>query len=559
MTRSRLRRGRHPPQPVRCFEHTEPSTVNARNDTGTPFVELSGITKAFPGVLANDRVDLSLHRGEVHCLLGENGAGKSTLIGILSGLIRPDAGTIRIEGVETVISSPRAALGLGIGPVYQHSALIPALTVLENLMLGDSRKLLLDAAGARRRLAELAGLLGVDVAPDTKAFAPARGPQQQSEIVKALWRGSRVLILDEPTSMLTPQGVAELTKVLARLKEQGQAVIFITHKLHEALSLGDRISILRQGRLAGTIGRRALPAPPHEPPGAEIVRIRFGEEARDVADVAELQEELVEGVASDETQVEGDTVVLALRNVSSPGEGAELGIEGVSLELRQGEILGVAGVDGNGQRALAEVIAGQRSAVAGDIELYGASVSRLSVLARQKLGLRHVTDDRLGEGIVGALAVGLNLFLKRVGERPFWRHGRIQRAVIDEQAAELVQQFDVRTPSVATRAGTLSGGNIQKVLLARELSFDPKVAVFNKPTYGLDVRTTASVRERIRQLARDGGAALVISTDLDELLELSDRIAVLSRGRLAGVVQNGRGAAEQVGGLLVGNTSTEAA
>ncbi len=559
MTRSRLRRVSDPPQAVRSFEHTEPSTVNARNNTGPPFVELSGITKAFPGVLANDRVDLSLHRGEVHCLLGENGAGKSTLIGILSGLIRPDAGTIRIEGVETVISSPRAALGLGIGTVYQHSALIPALTVLENLMLGDSRKLRLDAAGARRRLAELAGLLGVEVAPDTKASDLALGHQQQVEIVKALWRGSRVLILDEPTSMLTPQGVAELTKVLARLKEQGQAVIFITHKLHEALSLGDRISILRQGRLAGTIDGRALSATPHEQLRAEIVRIMFGEEARAVADLAELQEELVEGLAGDETQVEPDTVVLALRNVSSPGEGAELGIEGVSLELRQGEILGVAGVDGNGQRALAEVIAGQRSAVAGDIELYGVSVSRLSVLARQKLGLRYVTDDRLGEGIVGGLSVGLNLFLKRVGERPFWRHGRIQRAVIDQQAAELVQRFDVRTPSVATRAGTLSGGNIQKVLLARELSFDPKVAIFNKPTYGLDVRTTASVRERIRQLARDGGAALVISTDLDELLELSDRIAVLSRGRLAGVVQNGRGAAEQVGGLLVGSTSTEAA
>jgi general nucleoside transport system ATP-binding protein len=224
----------------------------------------------------------------------------------------------------------------------------------------------------------------------------------------------------------------------------------------------------------------------------------------------------------------------------------------VWLGLREGEILGVAGVDGNGQRALAEVIAGQRRVSAGDIVLYGGPVTRMNVAARQKLGLRYVTDDRLGEGIVGALPVGLNLFLKRVGERPYWRHGRIQRAVLEGRAAELVREFDVRTPFVTTRAATLSGGNIQKVLLARELSFHPKVVVFHKPTYGLDVRTTATVRDLIRKLADDGGAALVISTDLDELLEICDRIAVLSRGRLVGVVPNGPGAAEHVGELMVG-------
>jgi general nucleoside transport system ATP-binding protein len=224
----------------------------------------------------------------------------------------------------------------------------------------------------------------------------------------------------------------------------------------------------------------------------------------------------------------------------------------VTLGLREGEILGVAGVDGNGQRALAEVIAGQRRVSAGDIVLYGGPVTRMNVAARQKLGLRYVTDDRLGEGIVGTLPVGLNLFLKRVGEHPYWRHGRIQRAVLEGRAAELVREFDVRTPFVTTRAATLSGGNIQKVLLARELSFHPKVVVFHKPTYGLDVRTTATVRDLIRKLADGGGAALVISTDLDELLEICDRIAVLSRGRLVGVVPNGPGAAEHVGELMVG-------
>jgi general nucleoside transport system ATP-binding protein len=530
----------------------ETSTVNARNDTGAPIVELVGITKSFPGVLANDDVDLTLRRGEVHCLLGENGAGKSTLIGILSGLTRPDAGTIRIEGVETAISSPRRALELGIGTVHQHSTLIPALSVLENLMLGDGRGVRLDRAAARRRLAELAAQLGVEIDPDTRAADLSLGHQQQVEIVKALWRGSRVLILDEPTSMLTPQGVAELAKVLARLKAQGQAVIFITHKLHEALSLGDEISILRQGRLVGTIVREALRSKSQEELRAEIVRIMFGEEAREVADLAELQEELdnVEGTAR--VVAAGADTVLELRGVSSPAEGSELGVEDVSLGLREGEILGVAGVDGNGQRALAEVIAGQRRVSAGDIVLYGGAVTRMNVAARQKLGLRYVTDDRLGEGIVGSLPVGLNLFLKRVGERPYWRNGRIQRAVVEGRAAELVREFDVRTPFVTTRAATLSGGNIQKVLLARELSFHPKVVVFHKPTYGLDVRTTATVRDLIRKLADDGGAALVISTDLDELLEICDRIAVLSRGRLVGVVPNGPGAAEHVGELMVG-------
>jgi general nucleoside transport system ATP-binding protein len=539
------------------FVHTDSPRVNAANDT--PLVELVGITKAFPGVLANDAVDLTLRSGEVHCLLGENGAGKSTLIGILSGLIRPDSGTIRIEGVDTVISSPRKALELGIGTVHQHSALIPALSVLENLMLGDTRRLRLDADAARARLADLAALLGVEVDPDTRAADLALGHQQQVEIIKALWRGSRVLILDEPTSMLTPQGVAELTKVLARLKEQGQAVIFITHKLHEALSLGDEISILRHGRLAGKLDPGALRSQGHEELRAEIVRIMFGDEARSVAGVAELQEELqlVEGSA-ETVDAEAETV-LELRSVSASGEGAELGIEGVSLDLKQGEILGVAGVDGNGQRALAEVIAGQRHAAGGDVLLYGAPVTRLSVSARQKVGLRYVTDDRLGEGIVGSLPVGLNLFLKRIGQPPFWRHGRIQRVVVDERAAGLVREFDVRTPGVATRAGTLSGGNVQKVLLARELSFDPKVVVFHKPTYGLDVKTTATVRDLIRQLARGGGSALVISTDLDELLEICDRIAVLSRGRLVGVVQNGHGAAEHVGRLMIGSAGSEAA
>jgi simple sugar transport system ATP-binding protein len=523
-----------------------------------PLVELRGITKAFPNVLANDDIDLALRGGEIHCLLGENGAGKSTLIGILCGLIKPDRGLILIEGVETPIPSPRRALELGIGTVHQHSTLIPALTVLENLMLGDNRRFRLDQRSARSRLAELSAQLGVEIDPDSKASDLALGHQQQVEIVKALWRGSRLLILDEPTSMLTPQGVAELAKVLARLKESGQAVIFITHKLHEALSLADSISILRQGRLVGEIKAQELNTRSDSELRSEIVRIMFGEEARAVGEVAELQEDLAE--ARPERRVAEDAeVVLELRGLTAAGEGSERGVAEVSFELRKGEIIGVAGMDGSGQRALAEAIAGQRRASHGHVFLYGGDVTRLTVSARQKLGLRYVTDDRLGEGTVGVLPVSLNLFIKRVGQRPYWRHGRIQRGVIDGRAAELVREFDVRTPFVSTRISTLSGGNIQKVLLARELSFDPKVVVFHKPTYGLDVKTTATVRELIRQLAEGGGAAVVISTDLDELVELCDRIAVLSRGQLVGTVDNTADVAERVGELMIAETETAAA
>ena len=523
---------------------------------GPPVIELTGISKAYPGVQANNDVSLSLRAGEVHCLLGENGAGKSTLIGILSGLVRPDEGRIRIDGAEVSIDSPRTALELGIGTVYQHSTLIPAMTVLENLMLGDTRQLRLDAVGARQRLQEFATRLGVEVDPEAKAADLALGAQQQVEIIKALWRGSRVLILDEPTSMLTPQAFADLEQVLGRLKEQGQAIVFITHKLHEALSLGDRISVLRHGRLVGSIKGPELASTPHEELRELLLRTMFGEETRSLSDVAELHEELPE--RERRTHVDSEPM-LELRSVSAAGVGAEMGIEDVSFMLALGEILGVAGIDGNGQRALAEVIAGQRQAGAGQILLYDVEITRLNVAARQKLGLRYVTDDRLGEGIVSPLPVSLNLFLKRIGQQPFWRRGRIQRSVIDRRAEELVSDFDVRTPSISTRAGTLSGGNIQKVILARELSFDPKVVVFHKPTYGLDVRTTSVVRTMISQLARDGGAALVISTDLDELLEICDRIAVLSRGRLVGALDNGPGAAQRIGELMVGGAEPAAA
>jgi ABC-type uncharacterized transport system ATPase subunit len=538
-----------------------------------PAIELTSITKRFPGVLANDQVSLTVRHGEVHCLLGENGAGKSTLISILSGMLRPDSGTVRVDGAEVSIRSPRDALRLGIGTVYQHSTLIPALTVLENLMLGARTRLMLDREGARKRLAEMAAVLGIDVDPQARTGDLALGRQQQVEIISALWRGSRVLVLDEPTSMLTPQGVAELQKVLRRLKEQGTAIVFITHKLHEALAIGDRVSILRRGRLAGALSSEQLGSLSAEELRAAIITLMFGEETAGVAGAAELSADLTSAEVTktpEPASMDGDrggpgvpdsegSVFLELKSVSARGEGTEPGIEAVSLQVRAGEILGVAGIDGNGQRSLAEAIAGQRRVTSGTVELFGVAVNRLSVSGRQRLGLRYMTDDRLGEGIVGNLGVSLNIFLKRIGEPPFWRWGRIDRRRLNAEAGALVRAFDIRTPGLDARAGTLSGGNMQKLLLARELSFDPKVVVFHKPTYGLDLKTAEHVRAVIRDLVGGGAAAMVISTDLDELMQLCGRIVVLSRGRLVGAVDNGPHAAAEVGSLLIGMAKEAAA
>jgi simple sugar transport system ATP-binding protein len=518
-------------------------------DAATPAVELIEITKTFPGVVANDRISLAAMPGEVLCLLGENGAGKSTLMNILSGIYRPDAGRIQIDGRPVTIESPRHGRDLGIGMVYQHLSLIPTLTVLENLMMGSNPGLALDWDGARARLRELSSTLGVMVDPDARAGALALGQQQQVEILKALWKGSRVLILDEPTSMLTPQGIAELQTVLRGLKQSGLAIIFITHKLHEAIAIGDRVAILKQGRVVGRLGPADLAGVAPHKLQQRIVTMMFGDPHAAGADIAELREETGTQVAPRQLSA---GLLLELVEVSAEGSRGQHGIHDVSLDVRGGEILGVAGVDGSGQRTLAEVIAGQRRHSTGDIRLGGASINGTSVSARQRLGLRYVTDDRLGEGVVSSYAVGLNLVLKRIGQPPFWRGGRIDRAAITASAREAIGTYDIRTPSSETRIGKLSGGNIQKALLARELSFEPRVVVFNKPTHGLDVRTMVAIRQRIRDLALGGVAIVVISNDLDELLDLSDRVAVLDAGRIAGVVAAGPGAEARIGELIVG-------
>jgi ABC-type uncharacterized transport system ATPase subunit len=521
----------------------------------TGVISLKGITKRFPGVIANNDISLDVHDGQVHCLLGENGAGKSTLISILAGMQFPDSGAIEVDGKPVIIGSPKAAMNLGIGVVHQHSTLVPTLTVIENLMLGESG-LRLKEKRAMSRLEELSELLGATIDPHVLASNLALGQQQQVEIAKAMWTGTRLLILDEPTSMLTPSAIENLGSSMDRLTAQGLGIIFITHKLREAYSMGDCVTILRGGRRVGHLSPERMTELTEEQARTEILRAMFGEDlasAGGLEDAAELAGANAAALETEARDFTAKPIRLELRGVTSGRGGGEGVVTEVSLAIHEGEIFGIAGIDGHGQSGLAEVVAGQRVTSRGTIELDGVDLSRLGVRARQERGIRYVTDDRLHEGTVGTLSVSLNLLLKRIGKRPFWRFGQINKTAVTDEANRLIEQYTIRTPSPNTRVGTLSGGNIQKVLLARELGEGARVVVVNKPTYGLDLKTVRLVHDLLNEFAESGGAVLLISTELDELIELSHRIGVISHGRIVGLVDNsGPGVAERVGEYMIG-------
>ncbi len=507
-----------------------------------PVVELLGVTKRFPGVLAVDRVDLALLPGEVHALLGENGAGKSTLVAMLSGLVEPDAGTVRVEGRERRIGSPRAALQQGISTVFQHVMLVPTLTVLENLVLGMSWWRRPDRAELERRLAAIRSEFGITLDLDQPTGELSLGEQQQIEIVRALLRQSRVLILDEATSMLTPSGADELGALMRRLVKSGLAVVFITHKLDEACRFGDRITVLRLGRKVGELAPEGLAAMDQAAAVDEVVGLMFGD--RSIAEARPTRLRKAEGAP-----------ILTVRGLTVTGATRLARVDDVSFDLRPGEILGIAGIDGNGQKQLAEALAGQRTVATGSITLDGRDITRDSVAERRRLGLRYLTDDRIGEGAVGGFPVATNTVLKEIGAPPFWSGGIERPGRIASHARELIDRYDVRTPDETTPIGRLSGGNIQKVLLARELSGEARVVVFNKPTYGLDVQNIMASRNRIAAIADASLAVLLISTDLEELLDVADRIAVMAAGRLTGIVANDEGARARIGALMIGRAA----
>ncbi|WP_137154381.1 ABC transporter ATP-binding protein [Rhizobium sp. FKL33] len=518
------------------------STPAAAPAPSRPIVSLKGVTKRFPGIVANDSVSIDFFPGEVHVLLGENGAGKSTLVSMLSGLQQPDDGEIHIDGTRTAIQSPQHALSIGIGTVFQHSMLVPSLTLVDNVNLGGRWWRSPDRQAIAARMSETAHSIGVEVTPMAVASSLSLGEQQQAEIVRAMMRGSRFLILDEATAMLTPKDAERLGQLMRRLVAQGLAVIFITHKLNEAVAYGDRITVLRLGKKVGAIAPDALKTLGPEKVTQEIVRLMFGQsEDRSAPTTTDARP------AARTTLGEPILEILALE-VDDPA----VPVSGVEMKIRAGEIVGVAGIDGNGQKQLAEALAGQRPVRNGRIYLDGAPLEDLSVGDRRKRGLRYVTDDRLGEGTVGAFPVSINLLLKQIGEAPFWRRGFENPAEIAANARRQVVECDIRTPSIDTPAGKLSGGNIQKLLLARELTGAARAVIFAKPTYGLDLQNIAASRRRIREAADAGKAVLVFSTELDELMELSDRIAVMSQGRVVGIVDNDAAARQRIGELMSG-------
>jgi simple sugar transport system ATP-binding protein len=507
---------------------------------GVPLVEMRGISKRFGPVLANDHVALDLWPGEIHAVLGENGAGKTTLMNILSGMYQPDAGTIRIAGEEVRVTSPADALRRGIGTVYQHFTLVPNLSILENVVLGADGRFVPDLAEAETRVAAMLAEFGLDVSPRTEIRHLALGQRQRVEIIKVLLRGTRVLLLDEPTSVLTPGEVASLLDLLRQLRARGVAVALITHKLGEALAVSDRVTILRGGRNAGELG-------PDVMADADQVSVR-----------QKIVEQMFGGTPPAEMRLDREHerggALLSLRDVSTLGDRGAPALHDLSLDLYRGEVFGIAGVDGNGQKELGEVIAGQRPITAGHVLFDGQEITNRGVAFATRRGIGYVTDDRLQEGSVATASVAENVALKSIGQRPFSNGFWLDRRAMDEQARRLIAAFGVKAPGPETPIGMLSGGNIQKLLLARELAREPKLLVCNKPTTGLDLKTARFVVGALREQADAGKVVVLISSELDELLEISDRIGVMYNGRLVATMPRHEVDLETLGNLMLGGS-----
>jgi general nucleoside transport system ATP-binding protein len=503
-----------------------------------PALEMRGITKRYPGVVANDGIDLDVRPGEIHALLGENGAGKTTLMNILYGLAVPDEGEILIDGRTFRVNGPSDAIANGISMVHQHFMLVPVLTVTENIILGEETTGpagFLDRREARRRITELTQRFGFDIDPDARVGTLSVGQQQRVEILKALYREARILVLDEPTAVLTPQETEEIFRLLRRLAEGGHSIVFISHKLYEVLAIADRVTVIRRGRV---VGQRI----PSETTEEELAELMVGREVQLTVDRG--------------TSTPGE-VVLKVTDLRVKDDRGHEVVRGVSLEVRAGEILGIAGVAGNGQDELVEAIVGLRAHQSGRIELAGRDISHITPRAFHEASCAYVPADRHRFGLILSFSVQDNLVLNRYQNPPFARGIIRNDAAIAAEAADSIAEFDIRTPSGELAAGTLSGGNQQKVVVAREFDRDLTLLVLDQPTRGLDVGSIEFIHRQVIGKRRAGTAVLLVSAELDEVLEMSDRIAVMYRGQLVADVDGRTADKNEVGLLMATGGRTE--
>jgi general nucleoside transport system ATP-binding protein len=506
--------------------------------TEGPVLELRGITKAFPGIIANDHVDLDLGPGEVHALLGENGAGKSTLMNILYGLYKADSGEIRLRGKPVSFASAKDAIEAGIGMVHQHFMLIPVMTVAENIVLGIEPRhdlVLLDERGAENRVRELSQQFGLAVDPTVLVSQTTVGQQQRVEILKALFRGAEILILDEPTAVLTPQEATELFAIVKRLKADGKSIIFISHKLNEVLEIADRITVLRRGKTIETV-------PSAGATEESLARAMVGREVL-------LRVEKKPPSAGD--------VLLQVEGLNVSDERGIKKVNDVSFSVRAGEIVGIAGVDGNGQSELIDAITGLRRADSGTIRVGGVALQHTTARKLLDAGVGHIPEDRQRRGLVLEFAIAENIALHDYAEPPDARWGWLFPKRLVERAGRLIREFDVRGGGPLTRASSLSGGNQQKVIAAREISRDPRVLIAAQPTRGLDVGAIEYLHRRLVEERDKGRAILLISLELDEVLSLSDRLLVIYEGEIVG--EHGAGASEEEIGLEMLGAGKQAA